>query len=107
MRIVSSSISKFRNNNPDKGTETIEIIEENIVKVKFRNNNPDKGTETFSKRGRICFRLFTFRNNNPDKGTETAAAIIAHLTICLFRNNNPDKGTETIIITSNIYIPIV
>ena len=38
----------FRNNNPDKGTETIkEIYMDNLITVfKFRNNNPDKGTET-------------------------------------------------------------
>ena len=37
----------FRNNNPDKGTETVKYSLNNIVLLdKFRNNNPDKGTET-------------------------------------------------------------
>ena len=36
----------------------------------FRNNNPDKGTETRTKQVFYCLRVL-FRNNNPDKGTET------------------------------------
>ena len=37
----------FRNNNPDKGTETIDQYINLEKSVEFRNNNPDKGTETF------------------------------------------------------------
>ena len=38
----------FRNNNPDKGTETF-LFQSGYIPFKwFRNNNPDKGTETFS-----------------------------------------------------------
>ena len=36
----------FRNNNPDKGTETINLYLIIPYLYKFRNNNPDKGTET-------------------------------------------------------------
>ena len=36
----------------------------------FRNNNPDKGTETYST-SYYSYFLPRFRNNNPDKGTET------------------------------------
>ena len=37
----------------------------------FRNNNPDKGTETLWKAIALPEPVNTFRNNNPDKGTET------------------------------------
>ena len=37
----------FRNNNPDKGTETELLVVHQVVVDSFRNNNPDKGTETF------------------------------------------------------------
>ena len=42
-----------------------------VLTFEFRNNNPDKGTETGDggKGGDIIFEVF--RNNNPDKGTET------------------------------------
>ena len=37
----------------------------------FRNNNPDKGTETINLTSAIMLNNAVFRNNNPDKGTET------------------------------------
>ena len=37
----------FRNNNPDKGTETLLTIAYTFLYILFRNNNPDKGTETY------------------------------------------------------------
>ena len=37
----------------------------------FRNNNPDKGTETKNSDLMRKNDLVLFRNNNPDKGTET------------------------------------
>ena len=40
---------EFRNNNPDKGTETLLSLKSSILSDKFRNNNPDKGTETCLK----------------------------------------------------------
>ena len=45
----------FRNNNPDKGTETGEHKYEKETYKEFRNNNPDKGTET--KKQRILLHL--------------------------------------------------
>ena len=36
----------------------------------FRNNNPDKGTETKWQSNLVTIQ-YLFRNNNPDKGTET------------------------------------
>ena len=62
---------EFRNNNPDKGTETqlYSGVLTKYVEASFRNNNPDKGTET--KNLQCTFFLRKFRNNNPDKGTET------------------------------------
>ena len=36
----------FRNNNPDKGTETHFLHPYQLCELSFRNNNPDKGTET-------------------------------------------------------------
>ena len=42
-----------------------------LVRGEFRNNNPDKGTETLSGAVRIINGFLSFRNNNPDKGTET------------------------------------
>ena len=61
----------------------------------FRNNNPDKGTETVSFTLSILDGRHKFRNNNPDKGTETFLIWMKVLHYLLFRNNNPDKGTET------------
>ena len=37
----------------------------------FRNNNPDKGTETLDNDKVLANSANMFRNNNPDKGTET------------------------------------
>ena len=36
----------IRNDNPDKGTETISLVAFIDTYVKIRNDNPDKGTET-------------------------------------------------------------
>ena len=47
--MICNHISLFRNNNPDKGTETDDEKEETEEQSEFRNNNPDKGTETVSK----------------------------------------------------------
>ena len=64
----------FRNDNPDKGTETTDsFVMSEFVQDGFRNDNPDKGTETFLP---ICHfysdtSFEPFRNDNPDKGTET------------------------------------
>ena len=40
----------------------------------FRNNTPDKGTETSPPPDRDKNNTLLFRNNNPDKGTETPTA---------------------------------
>ena len=40
---------------------------------KFRNNNPDKGTETWILFAFLIVIFNPFRNNNPDKGTETVS----------------------------------
>ena len=61
----------------------------------FRNNNPDKGTETFGPHAIKIMDGFAFRNNNPDKGTETLKEVVFTAQPKPFRNNNPDKGTET------------
>ena len=45
----SFSLSPFRNNNPDKGTETPMASNLFFIVFSFRNNNPDKGTETHNK----------------------------------------------------------
>ena len=42
---------------------------------RFRNNNPDKGTETMGELD-FLFLIIMFRNNNPDKGTETLYRVI-------------------------------
>ena len=47
---ASVGVSRIRNDNPDKGTET--GVVDYILKVgykKIRNDNPDKGTETSHK----------------------------------------------------------
>ena len=41
----------------------------------FRNNNPDKGTETDTGLDSIALMVLQFRNNNPDKGTETSPSL--------------------------------
>ena len=35
--------TRFRNNNPDKGTETILLNANAATSIKFLKNNPDKG----------------------------------------------------------------
>ena len=38
--------SPIRNDNPDKGTETINLLKCQCQLLSIRNDNPDKGTET-------------------------------------------------------------
>ena len=49
MLVYSRFPAVFRNNNPDKGTETLIKGKDTAAWLKFRNNNPDKGTETIVK----------------------------------------------------------
>ena len=70
----------FRNNNPDKGTETLSYFIIIISVLLFRNNNPDKGTETVTCVAKAGGVSDSFRNNNPDKGTETNKAIFKEIT---------------------------
>ena len=48
--LPQDNVKFIRNDNPDKGTETVGVLEVvmEIVKV-IRNDNPDKGTETFMR----------------------------------------------------------
>ena len=39
----------FRNNNPDKGTETVDDMDDDAFASAFRNNNPDERTETYAQ----------------------------------------------------------
>ena len=41
----------------------------------FRNDNPDKGTETFFNTAGGRRTINGFRNDNPDKGTETVTIL--------------------------------
>ena len=60
----------------------------------IRNDNPDKGTETLLEV--LCADVqVSIRNDNPDKGTETTGTIAMLGLSSLIRNDNPDKGTET------------
>ena len=61
----------------------------------IRNDNPDKGTETVSLISLMHGCLLLIRNDNPDKGTETLPAPFILVLTTLIRNDNPDKGTET------------
>ena len=46
IELVPSKLLIIRNDNPDKGTETVQnsIVKEILRRI--RNDNPDKGTET-------------------------------------------------------------
>ena len=59
----------------------------------FRNNNPDKGTETeltlSRKQVSGCLEIIT-----PIRGRKLSLPTGSLLSL-VFRNNNPDKGTET------------
>ena len=83
----------FRNNNPDKGTETAHRYGYSIALYLFRNNNPDKGTETMLP---LAVQYFIARLEiiTPIRGRKPVIKIVS-LPYSSFRNNNPDKGTET------------
>ena len=49
MFFINDYPPSFRNDNPDKGTETILASMLMFLKPSFRNDNPDKGTETSGK----------------------------------------------------------
>ena len=110
----------IRNDNPDKGTETLQLAFPAVfLSRQIRNDNPDKVTETTTFRNNRM-PMYWIRNDNPDKGTETI--LIPFKSICfrrlemitpirgrkqlvvaktsktkpLIRNDNPDKGTETL-----------
>ena len=89
----------FRNNNPDKGTETVTCVAKaGGVSDSFRNNNPDKGTET----NKAIFKEITGINIGleiitPIRGRKPDFVPLETVHIMEpFRNNNPDKGTETV-----------
>ena len=60
----------------------------------FRNNNPDKGTETMIEGSlfyaKLCLEIIT-----PIRGRKLIVMILELIILRMFRNNNPDKGTET------------
>ena len=85
----------IRNDNPDKGTETIPVSHApKLSKIQIRNDNPDKGTET-QDRNLALLLIYEIRNATPDKGTETLLSLMMLHLLFMIRNDNPDKGTET------------
>ena len=54
---------------PIRGRKQFSSRMERDYQKEFRNNNPDKGTETEHDMADVLGNVF--RNNNPDKGTET------------------------------------
>ena len=66
-------IDEFRNNNPDKGTETFGHFTDLLESDSLEIITPIRGrkrTITLSSNPEFLRR---FRNNNPDKGTETSS----------------------------------
>ena len=61
----------------------------------FRNNNPDKGTETAKVQGADLPRIICLEIITPIRGRKLADYFGVKIGDILFRNNNPDKGTET------------
>ena len=61
----------------------------------FRNNNPDKGTETVIGYVRglfdLCLEIIT-----PIRGRKLSSSAFFSTFTFQFRNNTPDKGTETL-----------
>ena len=61
----------FRNNNPDKGTETLLICKGTLcASYRLEIITPIRGRKPMANPARVTFGVL-FRNNNPDKGTET------------------------------------
>ena len=49
MQVQTGKILRIRNDNPDKGTETIKnLASKKHRRHMIRNDNPDKGTETLN-----------------------------------------------------------
>ena len=71
----------------------------------IRNDNPDKGTETLLWLSLSCG--WYIRNDNPDKGTETDTPPYLYFVQLTIRNDNPDKGTETIPSVRNTHTPVL
>ena len=65
----------------------------------IRNDNPDKGTETVHSKQDLTLLVNGIRNDNPDKGTETPGDLSKAFVALMIRNDNPDKGTETMLTT--------
>ena len=64
---------------------------ENII---IRNDNPDKGTETMQCAYYLCY-LISLEMITPIRGRKHLTALSMTSTL-IIRNDNPDKGTETI-----------
>ena len=60
----------FRNNNPDKGTETGDSPFTVFVTISLEIITPIRGRK-HNYTSSVTFFIKEFRNNNPDKGTET------------------------------------
>ena len=86
----------FRNNNPDKGTETFFYKHTSMISSQssFRNNNPDKGTETGCMAVSQC-NIMSLEIITPIRGRKHIKFLKKTDSTSMFRNNNPDKGTET------------
>ena len=62
----------------------------------FRNNNPDKGTETHSITAVFFSIVIRLEIITPIRGRKLVYSHFYPLSAYGFRNNNPDKGTETV-----------
>ena len=79
---------------PIRGRKLLDSTKFHVGARNIRNDNPDKGTETLLLPVLLCF-CSLIRNDNPDKGTETNALQPIIRPSSSIRNDNPDKGTET------------
>ena len=59
----------IRNDNPDKGTETVVRVEPILPAIGLEMITPIRGRKP--KKGGIQWLTIAIRNDNPDKGTET------------------------------------
>ena len=69
---VSNSL---KDDNPDKGTETVDLRLSYEAYSRLKDDNPDKGTETVSLMLYSIKTLYKLKDDNPDKGTETHPAL--------------------------------
>ena len=85
----------FQNTNPERGRKRRKICD--IIKAqskKFQNTNPERGRKRGRQGSYPVGNLREFQNTNPGRGRKQLNFVQVHVTYPLFQNTNPGRGRK-------------